>query len=342
MSVYKRGNKWYCRFQINGERHHLLCKGATSLREAAALEHQFIYKMQQQQNGVIKKENKCIRFKDLYKIYDNYSSLNKKSYNKDISFIRVLKLYFNDNDIANNKTPIDFEKFKSFLKSRRGASNSTINKYLGILSKMYNLCIDEHIIDVNPLANVKKLQEKNYIIRYLLVDEEIRLFKSIKKYRPHLEAIVICALQTAMRKSEILLLKWSNINFDYMFINVVESKSGKARKIPISKTLLKVFNSLKHTSEYVFVNPETNTHYTDIKHSWVTVCKAANIKNFRFHDLRHTAITRMVEKGIPLPVVQDIAGHSKIETTMRYTHIMPEQKVEAIQVLDSYNKKMDM
>lgn len=106
--------------------------------------------------------------------------------------------------------------------------------------------------------------------------------------------------------------------------------------------LLKVFNGLKRTSEYVFVNSETNTHYIDIKHSWVTVCKAANIKNFRFHDLRHTAITRMVEKGIPLPVVQDIAGHSKIETTMRYTHIMPKQKVEAIQVLDSYNKKVDM
>ena len=127
-----------------------------------------------------------------------------------------------------------------------------------------------------------------------------------------------------------------------MFINIVESKSGKARKVPISKTLLKTLNTLPRISEYVFVNHDTGTHYTDIKHSWSTICRAANIKNFRFHDLRHTAITRMVEKGIPLPVVQDIAGHSKIETTMRYTHVIPEQKIQAIEVLSTYNKKVDM
>lgn len=342
MSVYKKGNKWYCRFQIKGERHHFLCPGATSAKEAAMLEHQFIYKAQQQINGVLSKEKQAIKFKTLYELYANYSKLNKKSYVKDISFIKILRSYFNDNDIASDKTPKDFEKFKSFMRTYRNASDATINKYLSILSKMYNLCINEHIIASNPLQNVKKLQEKNYIIRYLLLDEECRLYKAIRELRPYLEPIITCALQTAMRKSEILLLKWKNINFDYMFINIVESKSGKARKVPISKTLLKTLNLLPRISEYVFINPDTGTHYTDIKHSWSTICRAANIKNFRFHDLRHTAITRMVEKGIPLPVVQDIAGHSKIETTMRYTHVIPEQKIQAIEVLSSYNKKVDM
>ena len=76
--------------------------------------------------------------------------------------------------------------------------------------------------------------------------------------------------------------------------------------------------------------------YVDIKKAWTTVLKDAKVENFRFHDLRHTAITRMVEKGIPLPVVQEIAGHTKIETTMRYNHTIPAQKLAAIEVLNSY------
>lgn len=119
MSVYKKGNKWYCRFQIKGERHHFLCSGATSAKEAAMLEHQFIYKVQQQINGVLSKEKQTIRFKTLYELYANYSKLNKKSYTKDISFIRILKSYFDDNSIASDKTPKDFEKFKSFMRTHR-------------------------------------------------------------------------------------------------------------------------------------------------------------------------------------------------------------------------------
>ena len=116
-------------------------------------------------------------------------------------------------------------------------------------------------------------------------------------------------------------------------------KSGKARKIPISEKLMEIFNNLyKNTkSEYVFVNPETGLPYVDIKKSFNKAREAAGIKNFRFHDLRHTVATRLVEKGIDLLVVMDILGHSKIETTMRYAHPIPKRKSDAISVLNSYN-----
>lgn len=133
-----------------------------------------------------------------------------------------------------------------------------------------------------------------------------------------------CGLQTGMRRGEIFNLKWENINFDYKFINITKSKTLKGRrKIPISNKLMDVLTSVQIVSEYVFPNPKTGKSYIDIKHSWSTICENAQTKDFRFQDLRHTAITRMVEKGIPLPVVQEIAGHSKIETTMRYTHTSP-------------------
>lgn len=338
MTVSKKNGKWYCRFQLNGERHHYLCSGATTEKEAIKLENQFLYKLQQQQNGVIPKETPHIKFKKLYQLYDTHASLNKRSYQKDLSFVKVLKLYFSESEDATIKTPNDFELFKSKIMKDRGVAPVTVNKYLNILSKMYSLGVHEKLLKENPLVYVDRFLDKNYVIRYLKGEEqeEERLYKAIRELRPHIEDLVTCALQTAMRKGEIFHLTWFQINFEYEYIHILESKSGKARKIPISKKLMNIFKKLPRVSEYVFINPETGKPYTDIKHSWQTVMEAAGIENFRFHDLRHTAITRMVEKGIPLPVVKEIAGHSKIETTMRYTHTSTKQKIEAIEVLNSY------
>lgn len=77
MSVYKKSNgKWYCRFQIDGERHHYLCNGATSKSEAEKIENAFKYKLQQQQNGVIPREDKKIKIMYLFDKFLEYSKVN--------------------------------------------------------------------------------------------------------------------------------------------------------------------------------------------------------------------------------------------------------------------------
>lgn len=91
-------------------------------------------------------------------------------------------------------------------------------------------------------------------------------------------------------------------------------------------------------SQNVFLNPSTNKPYCNIMKSFKKALKAANIENFRFHDLRHTVATHLVEKGIDLVVVvKEILGHSQIDTTIRYAHAVPKRKLEAIEVLNSYN-----
>ena len=109
------------------------------------------------------------------------------------------------------------------------------------------------------------------------------------------------------------------------------------RKVPLSEKLEEIFLRMgKSGEEYVFINPETNKPYTDIKHSFASLTKEAEIEDFRFHDLRHTVATRMVESGIDLLIVQEILGHANIQTTMRYAHPVPERKKQAISVLNSY------
>lgn len=335
MSVYKKNNKWYCKFQIEGERKHLLCAGAKTEKEAEKIETGFKYKLMQEINGVAPKKLKKVKMAVLLALYDDYSRVNKLSHGRD-AFVKYIGEYFGKNTFANDITPKKIDKFKEWLKKEHNNSNSTVNKYRAALSKMFSLAIANKLLCSNPVSDTASLRETNHKVRYLTKDEEERMFKVIDELYPYLRPIVMLALKTGMRKGEIFKLKWENIDFNYKYIEILETKSGKSRKIPISKTVENILSGHNMDTEYVFVNPATNKPFTDIKHSFHTVLKKAEISNFRFHDLRHTAATRMSECGVPVPVIQDILGHSRIETTMRYTHTITKTKTTAIELLDKY------
>ena len=222
---------------------------------------------------------------------------------------------------------------KSFMSEKY--SNAYVNRYLACIKTIFNIGIKNELIKTTPMKAVKMMKEDNHKIRYLTADEEARLFKELSE---HLKPIVICALQTGLRKSNILQLRWELVDLEFRFIEVLaqQNKGHKIIKIPISDKLLETLESLPRNSEYVFANPDTGKPYRDISEGFKNACDRANIENFRFHDLRHTVATRLVEKGIDLRVVQEIMAHSTIVTTQRYMHPTPKRKLEAISVLNSY------
>ncbi len=183
------------------------------------------------------------------------------------------------------------------------------------------------------MRGVKKFRVEHHTIRYLTREEEVELYKHLPEY---LKLIVTVALHTGLRRGNILELRWEQINFDYKMIEVLKNKGNKKIQIPLSETLYEEFSKMRQDEGYVFVNPETGLPYQDIKKAFNTAKEKAGIKNFRFHDLRHTVATRLVEKGIDLAVVQDLLAHSNIQTTMRYANPVPKRKLEAIQALDKY------
>ena len=337
MSVYKKNEKWYYNFMIDGVRYHKAIKGCNNHKDA--LKAESIVKSELMRGKfelVDNTENATL--KQAIDLYLEYSKANKRSHKLDDNYCKVFSEFFGNNTRLKDITPQKLEKFKMYLKQDK--RNSTVNRYLEAMSKMFNVAISNKIARLNPISEIKKLKQDNYKIRFLTKDEEAKLFEVLSSNKDYLYfiPIVICALQTGMRKGEIINLKWSNIDFDNKFIELLQTKSGKARKIPISDKLMIELCKLKEQklSEYVFTNPYTKTRYVSIHKGFGEVLKKANIKNFRFHDLRHTAATRMTEMGIDLAVVQEILGHSDVKTTMRYAHPVPERKLKAIEVLNSY------
>ena len=333
MAIYKKSGKYYSRIQYKGVRRHFLCVGADDEPKAKVYEANELRKLVMVVEGLAVDESREAKLKDLTKVFLAYSKTNKKDYKLDEAKVKVIHSYFGEKTLASKITPKRIEDFKSFMSEKY--SNAYVNRYLACIKTIFNIGIKNELIKTTPMKAVKMMKEDNHKIRYLTADEEARLFKELPD---HLKPIVICALQTGLRKSNILQLRWELVDLEFRFIEVLaqQNKGHKIIKIPISDKLLETLESLPRNSEYVFANPDTGKPYRDISEGFKNACERANIENFRFHDLRHTVATRLVEKGIDLRVVQEIMAHSTIVTTQRYMHPTPKRKLEAISVLNSY------
>lgn len=366
MTVRKKGNKWYCRFQIDGIRYERTCKGASSQKDAEKCETIIKSEIMHGNYNFGKSEVK-LTIGEALKIFEQHSKSNKLTYKSDKILIKKILEYFGTNRAVETITTEEINTFKTkmrntsvlrkkkilnpeygkkgirkkyiciFEEEEKVRKNSTLNRYVAILSKMFNLLIADNKLKHNPCVFSTKLRENNHKIRYLTKEEQDRLFCVLKqnKYN-HIKPIIIFALYTGMRIGEILSLKWEQIDLKDNYINILKSKSGKERKIPIAEKLKEEIEEIEKKSEYVFVNSETQKPYTTIKHSFLSLMNQAKIENFTFHSFRHTVATRLVESGVDLLIVQEIMGHSNIQTTMRYAHPVPERKKQAIGLLNSY------
>lgn len=324
MTVRKRKDtgKWVSDFYYNGERIVKTLKFVRTKKEAEQAEAVIMNKVFQQAYGFEAKPDKLFE-NFVIETFLPYSEANKKSFRCDVLICRVLVRAFKGKTVRQITPPL-IESFKQeFLntptKHGKKRSFATVNYHLRVLSKIFSLAVDSEFVESNPCSRVNKFRVDNQRMRVLSIDEEERFFAALGS-NELIGHIVITALHTGLRLGEIFNLKWFDVDFVRALVQIRESKSGKKRMVPLNRTLITMLQSRERKSEYVFPSPITNRKLDNIKRSFRGAVDKAGIEDFRFHDLRHTAATRMAEAGADAFTIMRILGHSDIRMTSRYTH----------------------
>ena len=277
--------------------------------------------------------NKKYTVKEMMQRYVEVCMINNKSYKKAITQQKFIVEYFTPDKLVETITSYDIEKFKMCL-INRGRSKATVNRYLAAIRRAYNILLADGGINTTPMKSVRLYNEDNHRYRYLSKDEWERL----KEYMPeHLLNIVKIALLTGFRRSNVLQLRWEQINLELGFIEIAkqDNKSGKLIRKPITDALRAIFIELGVKQKgYLFINPKTNKPYTTVRKSFNTALKKAGIEDFKFHDLRRTVGTWLLNSGVDIRTIQNLLDHSDVRTTERYLAITSENNFNALSKLE--------
>ena len=225
-------------------------------------------------------------------------------------------------------------------------SPSTVVRYLAALSHCFTVATKEWgWIDHNPVRNVSRPKEPRGRVRVLSDAERERLLTECRNSRnPHLYAVVVLALSTGMRRGEILDLTWDRVDFDRRVIVLMEehTKSGEIRVIPL---VGRAFDIMKDhhqgsakDSELAFPAPPTGNdpdRPASIRTAWNRAIERAEIKDFRFHDLRHSAASYLLMSGATLGELAEILGHKTLQMVKRYSHLSEQHTSELVERMNA-------
>ena len=263
------------------------------------------------------------------------------------SAIKPLLEYFGRNTIRSVKAS-DIESYKQKRLSTPTSNGTyrqvaTVNRELELLRAILNFALKNEWLIRNPFGLTKGIISKAAEIernRVLSFDEEQRLLEVCVERRSHLRPLIICALDTAMRRGEMFKMKWQDVDLvkNEIFIPQTNTKTEDSRTVGITPRLSEELLSLWEVSpkdKDVSVFGITDT----VKTAWKTACRLAGIGDFRLHDCRHTATTRMIASGSPHTEVMKITGHSQIKTFLRYLNVTTETTSSVASRLSNYLKE---
>lgn len=226
---------------------------------------------------------------------------------------------------------------------------ATVNHEMKRLRHMMNKAVEWGYLKENPCKGIKNLKEPPGRIRYLTPEELEKLLTycdpSSLLANPHnkgrvfskllcafLKPIVLIGIHTGLRRGEILSLKWKDIDFKERRILIETTKNNERRVVPINDALYGVFKSLPVHLGTDLVFPEVTGLQLTV--AFRRACERAGIKDFKFHDLRHTFASYLTMGGVNLRTVQTLLGHKDLRMTMRYSHLSPEHLREAVSTLE--------
>lgn len=343
MGLYQRGKIYWFRIQHGGKR--IQTSTNTSNKKLAeriyAKAYTEIHEGKWFENDGARRHT----FDEMMEKYlREYSSVHKahSTHKKDLSLLTHFNPVFSGLTL-NKITPPALTDYKT-QRTLQGAAPASIRNELRLLSHAFNIAIKQwEWVKENPVSKVsfKELKARS-VDRWLTAGEEKELMTAATgKLEGQLPNIIIFALNTGMSQEEILKLRKQVVDLARTTITTIRKKTNATRTIPINDTVKALLiRRLKirsiHGSDYVFFNQAGNMIDAGrLKREFKRAVIEAGVKNFRFHDLRHTFATRLAQMGVDLYKISKLLGHKDISTTQRYAHHYPESLRSSVERLDA-------
>lgn len=207
-------------------------------------------------------------------------------------------------------------------------SAATVNRHKNTLSGIFKYATQQGYMPDNPLCRISRLKDPSKKVRYLNDNERTVLLAACQSSEwPRLYLLVMMAMTTGMRKSEILGLRWNAIEFSSGLAKLETSKNGEPRMVPIPSMTLAELKKIREVGNgLVFPSKSKPDQAFVFKKHWLKALETAHIENFRFHDLRHDFCSQLAMHGAALHEIAELAGHKDLATTRRYTHLSTTHK----------------
>ena len=328
MSIYQRGENWYIDFTFKGQRiresigpsrkdaEKVIAKKKTEIVENKYLD--------------IRKDPDPITFHKFAKEYLQWAKTNKKpsTYARDLAIMKVLDKVFTGN--MQDITTWQIEKFKA--KRKETCKVGSVNRELALVKHLFTKAIEWRKTKENPSKSVKFLKGAEKRVRFLMPADIQKLISNCVDW---LKPIVTVAVHTGMRKSELLGLKWNQVNFEQGIITLFDTKNHERRDIPMDETVKATLSGIVRKKDFVFIKKWAPAHPLAVHLAFKEALQKSGIEDFKFHDLRHTFASNLVmQEGVELNEVRELLGHKTMSMTLRYAHLSPKHRTRVISILD--------
>jgi integrase len=338
MSLYKRGHVYWSAVWIDGVR-HMRSLETSNRRQAETLEQKWRDELHAMRFQLPNFKPEML-MAELYarflaegdvKVYHRERAKQFLPYIAEMPIGRISK-----NDILRyrKQRQSDYER-RQDVENPKSLSQTTLNRDIEVIRHLLFWAADEGFIPTNPIARIRMVRERGKRRPVMPVADELKLLAACSD---HLQPIVITALDTGMRRGELLNQRFEDVDFDRKVISVSHSKTaeGEHRLVPMTSRVLKLLVGLRKPSGVIFTFE--GQPIRRIKTGWAGALRRASLPHYRFHDLRHTFNSRLGDLGIIADVRKELMGHSRGgDVQSIYTHIELPTLRDAIHRLETWH-----
>ena len=314
--VRKRGKSWNAQVRVSGWRS--FTKSFSKKSDAVSWINELEHKLRSAPLPDVIIDTKVTLGELLLKYAEEISPTHKGCVPETCRLKSIARKWIGELDIR-YLTKQHFIQYRDDrLKVVKGGS---VGSELALIKRVLDTAVKKwgYGIPYNPIKDIEFPKGSSTRTRRLVSDERERLLIAASSQRNiYIFSIIEFAIETGMRRSEILKLKWCDVDLDAGFASLYDTKNGEDRRVPLTRRCIEVLQTVPQTDEQVFP-----ISATCLRLAWNRARKKAGIADLRFHDLRHEAVSRFFEMGMSVPEVALISGHKDVRQLFRYTHLNP-------------------